>query len=755
MSVKFDDNYYFSLVQKNDNFSNQEKISQSARNKLQFCYAEIAFDAYRNISESQDEMGTNAFETIKNCGYLLIVEVVSALAKAIFLGIPRVFIDHGDYLKAHLFFVIRNSEEIFGRVMAHFNALYGQYLVQESQFHKTCYELFLTNSEQMREAPSQGRGESKMSVSFSRSRTSKYGVMIDDEAKKASLFDYREKNEEERKKLVQRFMSNDLLSILGAKMMGVSVNIVNLEDSTSNLGQSGNSLDGFVSNYDLDLLKLITFEDLIIPLEYSKLKYALMDDKQFKELTLQSLCENKAFVPEQEDFIKKRVEKIRNEATTQETPIFDFNNFSQTLLIDLFKIQPEDITVHHQKIPSVGFVFFSNAQLSGIKLASLTENQNYSLFHCLSDIEKRERLEFFGPQDVLAAAEAGVLDGELLKVLDFEDFKSFTLSKLLPKIIEQLFSTEFDDEKIQVNKNLFANFDPSDVKLAIEQGKLTTKYQFDLLSIEQRKTIKLSELPQKMIVKWFDISYNDKTKQADKVQFADFDPDDVKLAIEQGKLTTKYQFDLLSIEQRKTIRLSELPQEMIVKWFDTSYNDKTKQADKVQFADFDPDDVAKAIELDKIKTDYQKSLLSESQKADLPLSSIPKEDVKKMDKTVIAKQKPGETKTAFEKGVISVKQIPSEHLKTWDFSTMTPDAVKRLLPPSSVDELREKHSSMESSFVQVGDKVLVNRPYGKHCRYTEDELLKMSKKQQEKNDSLLNLLNDKQQADIAKKLASI
>jgi hypothetical protein len=724
MCVKFEDNYYFSLVQKNDNFSNQEKISQSVRNKLQFRYIEIPFDAYRNISESQDKLGTNAFETIKNCGYLLIVGVVSALAKAIFLGIPKVFTDRGDYLKAHLFFVIRNSEEIFGRVMAHFNALYGQYLVQESQFHKTCYELFFTNSEQMQETLSQGKRESnKMSVSFSRSSTLKYGVMVDDEAKKVSLFDYKEKNGEERKKLVQRFVSNDLLSILGAKMMGVSVNIVNLEDSASNLGQSGNSLDAFVSNYDPDLLKLITFEDLIIPLEYSKLKYALMDDKQFKELTLQSLCENKYFVPEQEDFIKKRAEKIRNEVTTQDTPIFDFNNFNQTLLIDLFKIQPEDIIAHHQKIPSVGFVFFSNAQLNGIKLASLTENQNYSLFHCLSDIEKGKRLAFFGKEDVLAAAEAGVLDGTLLKVLDFEYFKSFTLSKLSPKIIEQLFSTKFDDGKIQIDKNLFANFDPSDVKLtieqgrlttryqlnllspeqtkkirlselpqgrivkwfdtsyndktqqadkvqfadfdpddvklAIEQGKLTTKYQFDLLSIEQRNTIRLSELPQAMIVKWFDTSYNDKIQQADKVQFADFDPDDVKLAIEQGKLTTKYQFDLLSIEQRKTVRLSELTSETICKWFDISYNDKTKLADKVQFADFDPDDVAKAIELDKIKTDYQKSLLSASQKANLPLSSSSKEDVKKIDKTVIAKRKPEETKTAFEKAVMSVEQIPN------------------------------------------------------------------------------------------------
>ena len=49
-------------------------------------------------------------------------------------------------------------------------------------------------------------------------------------------------------------------------------------------------------------------------------------------------------------------------------------------------------------------------------------------------------------------------------------------------------------------------------------------------------------------------------------------------------------------------------------------------------------------------------------------------------------------------------------------------------------------------------KVLEDRPYGKHCMYSEEKLKEMSQRQQEKNDNLLRQLDDKQRADIAEKL---
>lgn len=72
-----------------------------------------------------------------------IVKTIYTLAKLIILFPIKIFKERSD-LTAHFYHIIRDLEEGLGWLATLFNDRYGQFLIQDSQFHKKAYNNFLT-----------------------------------------------------------------------------------------------------------------------------------------------------------------------------------------------------------------------------------------------------------------------------------------------------------------------------------------------------------------------------------------------------------------------------------------------------------------------------------------------------------------------------------------------------------------------------------------------------------------------------------
>jgi len=61
------------------------------------------------------------------------------------LDLFKAFSDKGKYFQAHIFYIGRDFQESFGWLLSLFNDRLGQFHIQGSEFHKTCYDNFLAN----------------------------------------------------------------------------------------------------------------------------------------------------------------------------------------------------------------------------------------------------------------------------------------------------------------------------------------------------------------------------------------------------------------------------------------------------------------------------------------------------------------------------------------------------------------------------------------------------------------------------------
>ena len=501
MSVKFEKSPYLASIKDNENLNDEKKIFNYAKEHPQFKYGEVTYQKFTEKYLSDGWFGRKiiALPAAVCSG---VVKTICHLAKAIFKGIPKAFSDKGNYLKAQIFYVTRDFQETFGRLVSLFHDKYGQYHIQESQFQKSCYDCFATNTT-LNTSSSNSSGESWF---YMRSSTVKYGVMVDDKAKETSLSDYKEKTVEERNKLVQRF---------------------NLDQASSQLAQSGTSLDEFVDQADNEMLKDLTLEDVIIPFQHSKLKFALLNEEKFNALTIKDLEEG--INNDQFHFIKKRLEKLseNEENSDQQKDIEDYDNIKDIPLKDLPEINAGDIAKHKGNIPAIAFTFFINDQLQDLKLSNLQETQNKALFNFLDEVEVevKERLALFDDLDVVDATHKGLLTGNVLKFLSNEHVKGLKLPQLSKEQTEVIFSWKDNSDQ---DRQRFKAFKPEDVQYAIECGILLRTYQLKLLSDEQLKGIQLSKLSKETIKNMFPWS-EDNT--SDRKRFSNLNEAEVKSAL--------------------------------------------------------------------------------------------------------------------------------------------------------------------------------------------------------------------------------
>lgn len=788
MGVNFGKTSYLKALRENEHFKDDSKIAFTAKNDLQFKYGDVTAQRFNQKYSADGWLGRKVI-ALPAAAWSGVVKTIYHLALAIFIGIPKAFSDQKPYLRALLFHAARDLQESYGQLASLFNDRYGQFHVQESQFQKACYGCFIANA-----VYTASRSNlTKETVSYARSWTEKYGVMIDDEAKKISLADYREKTDEERAKLIQRFKLNPAASLIADPQI---------------------SLNQFVDQAEPEILKLLTLEDLIIPFQHSKLKFALLSNDKFKALTPGDLEEE--INQDQLSLIKLRLEKLSKSEgiEKQQKPVVENSTFKDIRLADLTRMSIDEINAHRDEIPDIAFKFFTNDQIQNLKLSELKASQVKALFFLLNEVETKERLALFGVQDIVDAIYKGLLTGNVLRYLGSEHLNTLKLTQLNTDQADEIFCWKKNPGQDLAR---FKAFNGDDVQKAIETEILTTTYQLKLLSDEHLQGLKLSQLSQKTINNMFPWN-NDNT--ADRKRFANFQTAEVQAAIKAGLIATTYQLKLLSDEHLQGLKLSELSKETMVNMFPWC---SENTADLQRFANLQAAEVQAAINSGLIATPYQLHLLSDQQLMELKLSELSKATIDQMfswhsdntaDRKRFANFQTAEVQAALKAGLITryqmkllsdlhlqgiklselsaeiinemfswcqddaadrkrfanfptaevqaaldsgklsdyvIKLISNEQMLGFDFSALSQKLINVFFPPYAIDRLREENSHWSSSFVMVNGVVKENRQ-GKQCSYTEEELQKMSNDQKQKNEALFRQLSAKQKQDLEPRL---
>ncbi|SCA58582.1 Uncharacterized protein AB751O23_AF_00180 [Chlamydiales bacterium SCGC AB-751-O23] len=708
MTGYFQDTAYLRAIKQiTPQFSNRE-ICKFAKQNLFFKYTNVNHQAF-NAQYSPDGWMGRKFIAIPATLFSGLVKTTYHLAKAIFIGIPKAIFPRSRYFTAQIFHIGRDFQEAFGRFSSLFNDRFGQFHIQESQFHKSCYDL----------TPTQHNGLDAHT---------EYGVWITNFAEKTSLFDYKAKTLEERCDL-------ETLSSLETTTIQIS-------DTQSLI------LDDILEQLGDDTLKNLYLKDLVIPFEYSSLKYALLSEEEFSALKLADLTLNR----KQTSFIRERFSLLKTK-NPEKVEDLDYENPS---LECLSRLTGSEINKNRNEMPPLAFSFLRNDQLTDIKLSDLDAPKCQALFNGLNKEQMKKRFSlYFDTKDTLNAIRMGYFKGINVSVffdlIPDEQLKDLPISKLSYSILNDMFYTHKPKKS---DKARFALFNPTEVQLALKSGFLDGKYHMSLISDEQLKTLKLSKLSYSILN---DMFYTHKPKKSDKARFALFNPTEVQLAIESGFLDGKYHMSLISDEQLKTLQLSKLSYFILNNMF---YTHAPKNSDKTRFALFNPTEVQLALESGFLVGKYHMSLISDEQLKTLKLSKLsyfflndmfythrPKDS----EKTRFALFNPDEVQLALEKGILEGEYhrslISNEQIQGFDFSKLSQNTIMQLFPSLDIDKLRESTSS-NASYFREENGVVINNRQGWVSFMNEEQLSNKIEERKINTRRICALLTSKQREDL-------
>lgn len=488
MEKYFEDSAYLSAVIGTDSrFENEHEILDYVKDHHHF---QIGSVSPKHFSEKYTSKGWIGRKVIALPAALWSAVVVATLH--VFRAIFTATWNRDIYLKLCRYRVVRDYQEAWGRLSALFNDRYGSYHIQEGQFHKRCYDFY-----------------GAFLGSWRNSSTLKFGVWVDDEASKITLYKLKEMSEDNRDHWITKYTID--------------------QKTCSQLFEK-----------DDKTLQLITLEDLIIPKERSKILYALMSEDAFDALTLNDLPEN--LTEQQFFFIRERLKPPEEDGKNQE--------INKLPLRNLTEITAKTIALKKDAIPPLGFAFFASRQVKDLKLADLTKQQNNALF-AFSGKKIKSKLLLFDPADIGSAVQKQVLSIHFLKHLTPSFFQYIDPTKLSAAQLELIFSKKRLSDQ---DRQKFAYFSPEQVNEMMINGMLTTKYQCGLLSDKQMQALELSKLLEEDIHLIFD----GKRQQ----RFRLLKGSEVQLAYEQEKLSPSL-IELITEEQIKTFDFSRCTQDFI------------------------------------------------------------------------------------------------------------------------------------------------------------------------------------------------
>ncbi|ADI37599.1 putative uncharacterized protein [Waddlia chondrophila 2032/99] len=168
MNIEFKKNAYLESIKKEDYLNSEEKIFDYAKNNLQFNYGNVGFREFNDTYASVEGwLGRKVIalpvffclgvvKTINHFATIILQGIVyGTLAGAIRVGAIKIELNNQkvapslltslflsvvfERFKKESFYLVRDLQEAFGWLATIFSDRYGQYHVQESQFHKSCY----------------------------------------------------------------------------------------------------------------------------------------------------------------------------------------------------------------------------------------------------------------------------------------------------------------------------------------------------------------------------------------------------------------------------------------------------------------------------------------------------------------------------------------------------------------------------------------------------------------------------------------
>lgn len=660
--------FYYQTINEDPRFKDIDTIIASAKSKPSFRYGNV------NRKEFGKKYIDHFWASRKVIALPLalwsgIVLPIYHFAQVLFKGIPEASSGNKNYAKAKLYYIARDFQEAFGRIASLFNDQYGLFHIQESVFHKSCYDCFINeptpvkaNKKPETEIEPEPKTEDKKNdkevkndkelVSENEKEKtppkkgpeiplpnvdrpieppevpkSKYGVMVDPKAERISLYEYRNKPLNEREEL--------------CKELGT--------DIEKYINEHTILLKNLLSAEEEDLQKAIFLEDFIIPPHDSRLKFAIdyetalhqykfsnYKDRVNEEKTKEDIrtanilraAGQFAVVEEpintnQARFIKLLLEKSKKHGENKSVVILEPSSSFQ----DAGNISAEKIQEHKTTIPPLAFAFFSNKQIKGLKLTDLDNMQCTNLFESLVESEIKERMRLFKDDDLFEAVYEKKVPCKILRFLTNAQKEKVKISRLPTGGMGQLFP---DKDNRSEDIKLFAKYPVSEVQEALNR-ELFLSTQLELISDEQLKDIRLSKLKGGYFTDNLLIFlFPDKDKEKEKKRFAILDPQDLAEALKRLS-TSSYILSLFSNNQIKAVRLSTLDRYVAMGLVRNMFpygsgGDKEKAKQKERFANFDPDDVAEAVE-SGIAAGHPLSLLSHAQLKKVKLSKLSYGDI--------------------------------------------------------------------------------------------------------------------------------
>ncbi|MFN4173862.1 MAG: hypothetical protein ACK4HV_02000, partial [Parachlamydiaceae bacterium] len=145
MGVKFDKTVYLYVQKSKVEFDSEEKILAHAKNNQDFIVGNVTLKEFEREFKSKGWLGRKII-ALPKAAIAGAIKTTYHIALAVIVGSFSTISDDGAYFKAQIFCVLRDLEEAAGWATGLVYDKLGQFLVQESLFHKSCYEAFCQNN---------------------------------------------------------------------------------------------------------------------------------------------------------------------------------------------------------------------------------------------------------------------------------------------------------------------------------------------------------------------------------------------------------------------------------------------------------------------------------------------------------------------------------------------------------------------------------------------------------------------------------
>lgn len=138
MDIQFEKNTYFELFKDNSTLKTENEIKLHVAANPQWRYGDGTYAKFKERHiDTSGRLGAISRLPVT------LAQLVFHVARAVFAGLYNTCRGNFSLVKLPFYYIGRDGQEIFGRIAAVFNTTYGHFHIQESRFHKTCYDCFI------------------------------------------------------------------------------------------------------------------------------------------------------------------------------------------------------------------------------------------------------------------------------------------------------------------------------------------------------------------------------------------------------------------------------------------------------------------------------------------------------------------------------------------------------------------------------------------------------------------------------------